>query len=130
MNQDTVEGQIKNGVGNAESLAGGVLGDASLEGRGEALKAEGRLQDAVGTVHETIDRFAGRAKAAASNVNSQASEVYEKVTKTAKDVAGRVDPFVEQQPYAALGLAAATGLLVGLLLASRGPRVIYVKSRS
>jgi ElaB/YqjD/DUF883 family membrane-anchored ribosome-binding protein len=130
MNQDTFEGQVKNGVGKAESLAGGVLGDPGLEGRGEALKAEGRLQDAVGTVHETIDKFAGRAKAAASNVNSQASEVYEKVTKTAKDVAARVDPFVEQQPYAALGLAVATGLLAGLLLASRGPRVIYVKSRA
>ncbi len=130
MNEDHIEGAVKNGRGKAESLAGGALGDGDLEARGDAHQVEGRLQDAVGAVHEAIDKVAGRAKAAASQVNSQASDAYDRVSRRAQDVAAKVDPFVEQQPYAALGVAAAAGLLAGLLLASRGPKVIYVKSRS
>jgi ElaB/YqjD/DUF883 family membrane-anchored ribosome-binding protein len=130
MNEDNIEGAVKNGAGKVESFAGDALGDPELKLKGETLKAEGRLQDAVGTVHEAIDKVAGRAKAAAETVNTRATDVYDKVSRKAQDVAARVDPFVEQQPYAALGVAAAAGLLAGLLLASRGPKVIYVKSRS
>jgi ElaB/YqjD/DUF883 family membrane-anchored ribosome-binding protein len=130
MDKDMIEGQVKNGAGVAESLAGEALGDADLQGRGDALRVEGRLQDAVGAVHEAVDKAAGRVKVAASAIHKEASEVYGRVTRTAEDVAARVDPFVAQQPYAALGLAVASGFLAGLLLASRGPRVIYVKSRA
>lgn len=129
MNEDQIEGAVKNGTGKMESFAGNLTGDDKLKAKGEGRQIEGRIQDAVGSVHETIDKVASQAKAAASTVNSQASEVYGRVSETAQTVAAKVNPFIEEQTYAALGIAAAAGLLAGLLIASRGPKVIYLKSR-
>jgi ElaB/YqjD/DUF883 family membrane-anchored ribosome-binding protein len=42
-------------------------------------------------------------------------------------VKAQVDPFVRELAHAASGFGTAVGLLAGLLLAGRGPKVIYVK---
>jgi ElaB/YqjD/DUF883 family membrane-anchored ribosome-binding protein len=130
MNDETIQGAFNSGAGKAESFAGNVLGDDSLKAEGEARQFKGRAQDAVGSVHEAIDKVAGSAKAAASTVNARASDAYDKVSRTAEDLVSQVNPLVEEQPYLAVALAAAAGLLAGLLIAARGPRVIYVKSRA
>jgi ElaB/YqjD/DUF883 family membrane-anchored ribosome-binding protein len=45
----------------------------------------------------------------------------------ADQVAQRVEPFVHDRPYVALRLAAALGFLIGVHMAGRGSRVIYIK---
>jgi ElaB/YqjD/DUF883 family membrane-anchored ribosome-binding protein len=47
----------------------------------------------------------------------------------AQKTADQVEPFVRDQPYLALGAAALTGLMLGLLYAGRGPKIVYIKPR-
>jgi ElaB/YqjD/DUF883 family membrane-anchored ribosome-binding protein len=44
-------------------------------------------------------------------------------------VAHQVDPYVKGKPYATMGMAAVAGLLLGLIMAGHGPKVIYVEPR-
>lgn len=85
--------------------------------------------EVAGTAQKLMSQAAGQARAAATLVTGQANEVYARARLKADGVAQTVDPFVKQRPYAALGLAAAAGLVMGLLFAGRGPKVIYVKPR-
>jgi ElaB/YqjD/DUF883 family membrane-anchored ribosome-binding protein len=82
----------------------------------------GRLKEKAADLQETISEAAGTAGQRAKGVYAQAAGQYE-------IAAGQVDPFVRERPYTAIGLAAAAGLLAGLLWAGRGSNVVYLKSR-
>ena len=56
---------------------------------------------------------------------STAGKVYGGVSGFAREVTQTI----EERSYLAVAVAAAIGLLAGLLIAGRGPRVIYVKPR-
>ena len=127
MNENNVEGGLKTGLGKLEGAAGNALGDSEMQAKGGAKQVEGRTQDAVGSAQEAVGQVADQAKEAVSKVAGQAKEAYGRVSDQARAVSDVVDPFVKEQPYAALGIAAAAGLLVGLLFAGRGPRIVYVK---
>ena len=129
MNENTLEGGVKTGVGKLEGAAGDVLGDRELQARGGATQLEGRVQDAVGSAQRTAAQVTDQAREAVYKASGQVKDVYGRVTDRAQAIGDTVDPFVREQPYAALGLAAATGLLVGLLLAGRGPKIVYVEPR-
>ncbi len=64
---------------------------------------------------------------AANRASAQAKDLYGDVAGRARQIAETVDPYVKGKPYATMGLVAVVGLLVGLLLAGRGPKVIYVE---
>jgi len=64
---------------------------------------------------------------AAMRASHQAKDLYGEVSDKARRVAQTVDPYVKGKPYATMGIVAVTGLLVGLLMAGRGPKVIYVE---
>jgi ElaB/YqjD/DUF883 family membrane-anchored ribosome-binding protein len=127
MNQDNLEGSAKAGFGKLESVAGDALGDGHMQAKGDARQFEGKAQDLMGSAQDTVGQVADQAKAAVSKVTDQAKDVYARASDTAQSVRSQVEPFVEDRPYAALGVAAAVGLLVGLLLASRGPKIVYVR---
>ncbi len=63
------------------------------------------------------------------NVIDAATRFCQRVGGGTAEVVGAVDPFVKQRPYAALALAGAVGMFIGLLMAESRPRVIYIKPR-
>jgi len=127
MNPENIEGKVKNGIGQLESSAGEVLGDPGMQISGEARQIEGAAEDAVGKAKEAIGKTAKMAREAVVGAADQATETYQTLRKRAEGVADTVDPFVKEQPYLAVMLAAVAGLIVGALFASGGAKVIYIK---
>jgi ElaB/YqjD/DUF883 family membrane-anchored ribosome-binding protein len=127
MNPESIEGKVKNGVGKVEEAAGEVLGDPGMQLSGEARQIEGQAEDAVGKAKEVIGKTVQRAREAVSEATDQAAETYQTLRKQAEGVAQTVDPFVKEQPYIAVMLAAVAGLILGALFAGGGAKVIYIK---
>lgn len=122
MNENKTEGAAKIAMGRFESAVGEALGDGEMQARGGARRVEGHVQEAAGSVQDALGDVADQARVAVA----KASDAYGRVSGAARDIGQRV----ENQPYAAVGVAAAIGLLVGLLIAGRGPKVVYVKPRA
>ena len=129
MNEDNIEGGLKTGVGKLEGAVGDILGDREMQAKASARQVEGHAQDAVGSAQQAIGQAADQARDAAARVADQARDVYGRVSDQAQTVRDTTDSFVKDQPYAALAIAATAGLLVGLLFAGRGLKVVYVKPR-
>jgi ElaB/YqjD/DUF883 family membrane-anchored ribosome-binding protein len=81
------------------------------------------------TAQRKIGEAAGYVSKAASRASAQAKELYGEVAGRARRVAQTVDPYVKGKPYATMSLAVVTGLLFGLIMAGRGPKVIYVEPK-
>jgi ElaB/YqjD/DUF883 family membrane-anchored ribosome-binding protein len=64
---------------------------------------------------------------AALKASHQVKDLYGEVSGKARKVAETVDPYVKGKPYATMGIVAVAGLLLGLAMAGRGPKVIYVE---
>jgi ElaB/YqjD/DUF883 family membrane-anchored ribosome-binding protein len=127
MNPESIEGKVNNGIGKVEAEAGEVLGDPGMQLSGEARQFEGAAEDAVGRAKEAIGKTAKMAREAVANATDHASETYQTLRKRAESVAVTVDPFVKEQPYIAVMLAAVAGLIVGAMFAGGGARVIVIK---
>ena len=54
MDKDRVEGAAKQAKGSIKEAAGKVLGDSKLAGEGKADKAEGKIQNAIGGLKDTL----------------------------------------------------------------------------
>lgn len=54
MDKDRVIGSAKVVKGKAKVVVGKVIGDAKLEAEGKAEKIEGKVQNAVGGIKDTI----------------------------------------------------------------------------
>jgi len=119
MNENRSAGAAKVALGKVESAVGEALSDSLMQAEGARLQVGGRLQEAAGTVQETLGQAAHKAKAAAS----KAGQAYGRVA----DVVAEVDPFVRDRPYLTMALTVAAGLLIGLLIAGRGSKVVYLK---
>ena len=100
MDDNTIEGAIKEGVGRVQDAYGGVTGDLGVQ-------AKGKLNEAAGVAQRLYGRAADEARGLASNA----------------------DEFVAEQPYVAIAAAAALGLIIGLLLggSAAGGRTVYVR---
>ncbi|MEJ0066514.1 MAG: hypothetical protein WDM85_14800 [Caulobacteraceae bacterium] len=127
MNTESIEGKVNNGIGKLEAEAGEVLGDPGMQLSGEARQFEGAAEDAVGKAKEALGKTAKAAREAVAGAADQAAETYQAVRKRAESVVDTVDPFVKEQPYIAVALAAVVGLIVGALFAGGGAKVIYIK---
>jgi ElaB/YqjD/DUF883 family membrane-anchored ribosome-binding protein len=127
MASDELEGKVNGELGRLQVAAGRALHDPVLEAEGEARQLAGAVEETVAKATETVKRGAKRAQAALTEASDQASEAYQAVRAKTQAVAETVDPFVKEQPYLALGLAALAGLIVGALFFSGGARVVYIK---
>ena len=127
MNPESIEGKVNNGIGKIEAEAGEVLGDPGMQLSGEARQFEGAAEDAVGRAKDAIGKTAKMAREAVANATDQAAETYQSLRKRAESVAVTVDPFVKEQPYIAVMLAAVAGLILGALFAGGGARVFVIK---
>ena len=54
MDKDRVEGSAKQVKGAVKEAVGKVVGDAKLESEGRADKAEGKVQNAIGGLKDTV----------------------------------------------------------------------------
>jgi uncharacterized protein YjbJ (UPF0337 family) len=54
MNKDRVAGSAKQIKGTIKELVGKATGDAKLESEGKADKVEGKIQNAVGGIKDTV----------------------------------------------------------------------------
>ena len=54
MDKDRVAGSAKQVKGTIKELVGKAIGDAKLESEGKADKVEGKIQNAVGGIKDTV----------------------------------------------------------------------------
>jgi ElaB/YqjD/DUF883 family membrane-anchored ribosome-binding protein len=138
VNENQFEGDMEVRVGAVEKLAGEAIDNPELEARGAGRRIEGKIKRGAGQLEEligqaantasaTVSKLSDRAATAAVSLSGQAKDAYEKASLKARKTAETVEPFVHQRPYAALGIAAVAGVVFGVLLAGRGPKVIYVR---
>ena len=130
MSMDSISGKAQVGIGRLEETAGDALGRADLKVKGEARQFEGRARELVGAAKDAVGRAADQARQAVATARDRAADAYVELLGKAQQTADAVEPFVKQRPYAALGIAAAAGLVLGILIAGRGPKVIYVKPQA
>ena len=129
MNTDEFEGGFNSDAGAAQSYAGQAPDDPDMELEGDMRRMEGGVQEIIGQVQDAIADAADTVSATAAKVGERARETYADVTIRVQRVADQVDPFVKAKPYAALGLAALGGLMLGLIYGGRGPKIVYIKPR-
>ena len=98
MTDDRIEGAARKGFGKVQDAFGSLTGDARTQ-------AEGKLNDAAGTVQNAF----GQAR-------DRAGDLYDLVEDYAKD-----------QPVAALAITLGLGLMLGLVIGGAGGRTLYVR---
>jgi uncharacterized protein YjbJ (UPF0337 family) len=54
MDKDRIAGSAKEVKGSIKETAGRALGDAKLQSEGKADKAEGKVQNAIGSLKDTV----------------------------------------------------------------------------
>lgn len=80
-------------------------------------------------VQEALDKTADVVEEKAAATSQKARAVLSAASHRVQATVDKIDPFVTERPYATFGIGLAAGVLIGLLLAGRGPKVIYVKPR-
>jgi uncharacterized protein YjbJ (UPF0337 family) len=56
MDKNRIEGSVKQVKGSVEEAAGKLLGDAKLTAEGKADKVAGKIQNAVGSVSDSLTK--------------------------------------------------------------------------
>jgi uncharacterized protein YjbJ (UPF0337 family) len=121
MNENRIEGAAKVVGGRFQKATGEILEDREMYIRGGVREGVGHVQEAAGSAQEILEDAVDHVKSAAST----AGKVYDGVSGFTREVARTI----EERSYLSVAAAAAIGLLVGLLIAGRGPKVIYVKPK-
>ncbi len=98
MSEDRFEGAAKKGFGKVEGAVGGAFGSTDLEAKGQANEIVGNVQ-----------------------------EFYGKAVDTVRDATDQLDDLLNDEPYKALGIAVAAGVVLGFLLGRGGRKVVYVR---
>ena len=121
MNENRVDGAAKVVGGRFQKATGEILEDREMWVRGGVREGVGHVQEAAGTAQDILEEAVEHMKSAAST----AGRVYGGVS----DLTRQVGKLIEERSYLSVGVAAAIGLLAGLLIAGRGPKIIYVKPK-
>ena len=101
MNNDSFEGELRQGLGAAESAVGDATGDIALNLRGKAHEFAGRVQSAYGQAKDQ-----------------------------AVVTADTVDAFVTEKPYLSAAIAMGIGVALGFVLGLGRPKVIVIRPAS
>jgi ElaB/YqjD/DUF883 family membrane-anchored ribosome-binding protein len=120
-------GEALSPIGSVEQPVGDSRGRVDFPAADETRQSEGRAKRTVGKLRDKAADVGHQVSAAAATATDRAMDAYAGAADRFDRVARRVDPFVREKPYAALGLAVVAGLLAGLVLAGRGPKVMYLK---
>ncbi len=98
MNEDMIQGELRGGLGRAESIIGEATDDLEMKLRGKADQLVGRVQSVYGNARDT-----------------------------AEETFDQVDAFVTERPYFAAALAAIAGVAFGFVMGLGRPKVIVIR---
>jgi uncharacterized protein YjbJ (UPF0337 family) len=98
MNEDILEGGLRQGAGHAEHVIGDAVDDIGLSLHGRVQELTGKVQSAYGLAK---DHAAG--------------------------TIGGFDAFVTERPYLTAAIAAGVGMTLGFMLGLGRPKVIIVR---
>lgn len=90
-------------------------------------KAADKVRRLGEKVQTTAEQAATQISEKVSKAAERGVEAYDQAAARARKMAETVDPFVREKPYAAIGAVLGVGVVIGMLLAARSPKVIYIK---
>jgi ElaB/YqjD/DUF883 family membrane-anchored ribosome-binding protein len=108
---------------------GGTADDGGKDSAGAARKLADKAKSVGAAAQERLGQAADSFSGAAAKAQAKAKDLYGQASVKVRDVAGKVPPAVKEKPYAALGVALGVGVVAGMLMAGRGPKVIEVRPR-
>lgn len=80
---------------------------------------ESVLGNAENKSKEELDSLKKKAQAALQNSRARLTESKEQVIQQTKEIAGRADNYVKENPWTGVGIGAAVGVALGVLLTRR-----------
>ena len=80
---------------------------------------ESVLNTAESKSKEEVDSLKKKAQAALENSRTRLAEGKEQVVQQTKEIAGKADNYVRENPWTVGGIGAAVGVVLGVLLARR-----------
>ena len=80
---------------------------------------ESVLNTAESKSKEEVDSLKKKAQAALENSRTRLAEGKEQVVQQTKEIAGKADNYVRENPWTGVGIGAAVGVVLGFLLARR-----------
>ena len=80
---------------------------------------ESVLGNAENKSKEELDSLKKKAQAALQNSRVRLAEGKEQVIQQTKEIAGRADNYVKENPWTGVGIGAAVGVVLGVLLTRR-----------
>ncbi|HCR4030780.1 DUF883 family protein [Morganella morganii] len=93
--------------------------DLRAELKSLADTLESVLNTAESKSKEEVDSLKKKAQAALENSRSRLAEGKEQVVQQTKEIAGKADNYVRENPWTGIGIGAAVGMVLGVLLARR-----------
>ncbi|HIH4847801.1 TPA: DUF883 family protein [Morganella morganii] len=80
---------------------------------------ESVLNTAESKSKEEVDSLKKKAQVALENSRTRLAEGKEQVVQQTKEIAGKADNYVRENPWTGVGIGAAVGVVLGVLLARR-----------
>lgn len=81
--------------------------------------AEGLLRATASQTGDKVDEVRSRAEESVRQAKARLAEMEDETLERARALASEADQYVHDKPWAAVGVAAGIGLLLGLLLSRR-----------
>ena len=127
MSKESLEGQVRSGIGQAEKIVGQAIGDKATAARGAYDDAAGKAQAALGSAKDAVNESVNAVSALdLSGVRNEITKLAQTVPDLAQkqvssgrdQVVGAVEAAdvetrIKKNPWAAVAIAALIGLLLG-----------------
>jgi len=66
-----------------------------------------------------LDKLRGKAESLLKDTRERLSDTGDKIAYQTKEIAGKADDYVHEKPWTGVGIGAAVGVVIGVLLARR-----------
>lgn len=93
--------------------------DLRAELKSLADSLESMLNTTQDKSKEEIEGFKAKAREALSSSRAKLGQASEKITAQTKEIAGQADNYVHENPWKSVGIGAAVGVVLGMLLSKR-----------
>jgi uncharacterized protein YjbJ (UPF0337 family) len=111
---DQVMGVAQQGVGRVQDAFGGLTGDAKTQAKGKLNEVAGAAREGFGQLKE--------------EVRDEVQSTFEDMRGRVHDQLGALEAQVIGKPLPAVAIAAAIGMVLGLVLFGRG-KTVYLRER-